>query len=372
MTTIAATTINIEKPCVTPSSTTNPTRTPDGRSTDWTPHDHRHVARRCALGPLVLVDSSRPSSGVWRRRWRGSVSVGVGGFGVMSGSSTRSCGFADQDRSSDRTPTSVGGEHGVERIRGGAVPAVAALRRRARRCRSSGCARPGTPRPPPRWRRTAMPVRSRLSDRRRRPGRGTRRSNGLVVRSQVSLRRPVHRTERRRDAVGIRERVSDRQPHVGLRQLGDRRPVGELRHRVHDRLGMHDDLDLVVVHVEQLMSLDDLQTLVHQRRRVDSDLGAHGPGGVRQGLVDGHRREFASATSPGTARPTLSVRHAGVVANPRLPAGTDGSHSARCRQGRSRRPVSIEPPHHWTSGDQRLLVGQSQTTSCPQRCHRHR
>ena len=58
--------------------------------------------------------------------------------------------------------------------------------------------------------------------------------------------RPVDPTERGADAVRVAERVADRQAHVGHAELGDRRPVGELGHRVHDRLRVHDDVDLVV------------------------------------------------------------------------------------------------------------------------------
>ena len=53
------------------------------------------------------------------------------------------------------------------------------------------------------------------------------------------------RPERGADAVGVRQRVADRQPHVGLGQLGDGGTVGEIDHRVHDRLRVHHDVDVV-------------------------------------------------------------------------------------------------------------------------------
>ena len=49
-----------------------------------------------------------------------------------------------------------------------------------------------------------------------------------------------------------------------MRQLGDRRPVTELDHRMDDRLRMDDDLDPVVVDAEQRVCLDDFEALVHQ------------------------------------------------------------------------------------------------------------
>ena len=97
---------------------------------------------------------------------------------------------------------------------------------------------------------------------------------------------PVDRPERRADPLGVGQRVGDREAHVGHRQLGDGGAVGELHHRVDDRLGVDHDLDPVVVHGEQLVGLDHLEALVHQRGGVDRDLRAHRPGGVGQGLLD--------------------------------------------------------------------------------------
>ena len=58
---------------------------------------------------------------------------------------------------------------------------------------------------------------------------------------------PVDRAEGRGEPLRVRQGVADREPHVGLGELGDRRPVAELDHRVHDRLRVDDDLDAVVV-----------------------------------------------------------------------------------------------------------------------------
>ena len=85
---------------------------------------------------------------------------------------------------------------------------------------------------------------------------------------------PVDATERRGDAIGPGEGVPDGQTHIGDRELGDGGGVGELDHRMHDRLRMHDDIDLVEAdavsgvaggRAEQFVSLDDLEALVHQR-----------------------------------------------------------------------------------------------------------
>ena len=53
---------------------------------------------------------------------------------------------------------------------------------------------------------------------------------------------------------------------------------------------------------EQLVGLDHLEALVHERRRVDRDLGAHVPGGVPERVGHGDRRRAARACSRGTDR----------------------------------------------------------------------
>ena len=72
--------------------------------------------------------------------------------------------------------------------------------------------------------------------------------------------------------------------------MGQRGAVVQLDQGVDDRLGMHDDVDLLVAHPEQMVGLDQLEPLVHQRGRVDRDLAAHRPSGVREGLLDRHPR----------------------------------------------------------------------------------
>src|SRR5688572_31467390 len=57
---------------------------------------------------------------------------------------------------------------------------------------------------------------------------------------------------------------------------------------MHDRLRMDDDLDLIGTYTEQPVRLDDLETLVHQRRRVDGDLPAHLPCRMTKRLIRRH------------------------------------------------------------------------------------
>ena len=57
---------------------------------------------------------------------------------------------------------------------------------------------------------------------------------------------------------------------------------------MHDRLRVHDDLDLLGPEIEQPPRFDDFQGLIHHGGGVDRDLLAHLPGGVVQRLFDGH------------------------------------------------------------------------------------
>src|SRR3989442_3733315 len=102
----------------------------------------------------------------------------------------------------------------------------------------------------------------------------------------------VERGQRRRPALGIRERVLNRQPHVGDAELCEHRSVGELHHRVHHRLRMNDDVDLIGADAEEPMRLDHLEALVHQRRRIDRDLASHPPGRMLQRLFGGDARQL--------------------------------------------------------------------------------
>ena len=106
---------------------------------------------------------------------------------------------------------------------------------------------------------------------------------------------------------GIRERVLDRQPHVGDAQLRDHRAVDELHHRVHDRLRMDHDVDLIGADAEQPVRLDHLEALVHQRRRIDRDLPPHPPRRMLQRVVRRDACEFRRASGRETVRPMRSA-----------------------------------------------------------------
>lgn len=61
---------------------------------------------------------------------------------------------------------------------------------------------------------------------------------------------------------------------------------------MHDALRMHKHLDAVGFDAEEPLGFDDLEALVHQRSRVDGNLGAHGPSGVLEGVGGSDRAEL--------------------------------------------------------------------------------
>jgi hypothetical protein len=134
---------------------------------------------------------------------------------------------------------------------------------------------------------------------------------------------------------------------------------------------VHDDLDAVEVDAEQLVRLDDLQALVHERRRVDGDLGAHGPGRVLQRVGDGDPLELGprlAAERPaagGEQDATHLVRGAGAQ---RLVDGgvlrVDGHDLAAAAS-----PLLGDDG---TAGDETLLVGQREALAVRQRRQRCR
>ena len=95
---------------------------------------------------------------------------------------------------------------------------------------------------------------------------------------------------------------------MGMRMSGRpklrlQRAVHELDERVDQALGMDDDIDVLVGDIVEPVGLDDLQALVHERGRVDGDLGAHVPGRVGQGVLGARRPPGARPATRGRARP---------------------------------------------------------------------
>ena len=176
-------------------------------------------------------------------------------------------------------------------------------------CEERQAGRPGTPRRRPRWPRCRPPGRRRRAAP---PARARRTAgNALVVeRLEGPGRRPCSSRSRaaapgtrsgQPSASAIGSRMS------GGRGLGERRAVGELDHRVDDRLRVDHDVDAVEREVEEQVRLDHLQPLVDQGRGVDRDDRAHVPGRVRERLLGRDVRRGRRGCGRGTG-PPLAVR----------------------------------------------------------------
>ena len=146
-----------------------------------------------------------------------------------------------------------------------------------------------------------------------RPVREVDRREGLPVElleREHAERREGQPPDAGRQPVRERQRELDGQPHVGRRHLGGHAAVSELGDPVDDGLGVHDHVDQVVVEPEQVVRLDHLQTLVHERCRVDGDLRSHVPRWVGQRLLDrclGQLRPGPSSEGPARSRDNHAV-----------------------------------------------------------------
>jgi hypothetical protein len=94
------------------------------------------------------------------------------------------------------------------------------------------------------------------------------RELGLVERTEDERAQPLgfEARESVRPALGVGERVLDREDHVVRRQLRDDAAVPPLDQRMDDRLRVDDDGDLLGADVEEPAGLDQLEPLVDQGR----------------------------------------------------------------------------------------------------------
>ena len=170
----------------------------------------------------------------------------------------------------------------------------------------------------------------------------------------------------------VGDRVLDRQPHVRRPELGLERPVPEEDGRMDDRLRMDDDIDPLVRHPVEPVGLDDLQSLVGERRGIDRDLGAHRPGRMAQGAGGADAREAVERrVEEGPARGReeqagdVVERLAGEALPDRgvlridraQPAERGGQGVARIRCRTFGRPGSGLGHHEVAARHERLLVG---------------
>jgi hypothetical protein len=116
----------------------------------------------------------------------------------------------------------------------------------------------------------------------------------------MQLQRAQHIWDTIRPGYG----VLDWKAHVGMAQLRQHRPISELDNRMHDALGMHNNLNLIQGNPKQPPRFDHLQALVEKSRRINCDLWAHFPGRVLQRLPRRDRIQFLGR--PGSKRAARS------------------------------------------------------------------
>jgi hypothetical protein len=134
---------------------------------------------------------------------------------------------------------------------------------------------------------------------------------------------------------------------------------------------MHDDLDTVVVEAEEEVRLDELEPLVRKRCRVDRDLRAHAPRGVRQRSLDGHAFEVGArepAKRPAGRRQDERRDRLRVAA---LEALEGGRVLAVDRQQQPSSPLPGRE-RELSRRDEALLVGERQRDPALERPERRR
>ena len=151
--------------------------------------------------------------------------------------------------------------------------------------------------------------------------------------------------------------------------MGEHSAVTKRDAAVNDRLRVHYDVDLLVADTEQVVGFNQLEALVHQRRRVDRDLPAHLPGRVLERVRHADGRELlpshaAERPAGGSDREALDRARSGS------PFGGDQlvQRGVLGIDGQDLRPSRLGERHHQlASRNERLLVGEREVDSLAQR-----
>src|SRR6266508_3870869 len=181
----------------------------------------------------------------------------------------------------------------------------------------------------------------------------------------------IERGNRRRGTLGIGERIRDGDAHVRIAEVRERRAVAETEERVHDRARVHHHFDLLVRQLEEEVRLDQLETLVGERRRVDGDLRAHAPRRMRQRFRWSHVVELVTRPASEGASGGGEHERMHLVDTPALEALERGRVLAVDRN----QPSAAPPPgleRELAGGDQALLVREREIDAVLQRPERRR
>ena len=215
--------------------------------------------------------------------------------------------------------------------------------------------RAGTRAPRSRWRRSARTAPCRPPSPRRARGRGTGTPRGR--RARTSARRPPRgpgaAPGRRRGRGGAARRRSGR-AMSGWPRCASAAPSMSVIMLWTIDCGCTTTSMRSYGIAEQVVGLDDLQALVHERRRVDRDLAAHVPRRVLQRVLDADVLELgARAPAEGAARrgqdelldasPAARPRSAGAAPSARSRRAGSARRSPRRAPSRARRRRRATP-----------------------------
>ncbi len=202
----------------------------------------------------------------------------------------------------------------------------------------------------------------------RAPGAGTGSVARRAARRSASRPRPGRaRAPARRRARGGAARRRSAPACPGARGA----PAPRRRKRapgVDDRLRVHDDVDPVVRRAEEVVGLDHLEALVHQRRRVDRDLAAHRPRRVLRAPRSTVTPSSSAARAAAERPAGRGQRRAGRPCPARSPAiswcSAECSESTgmSCAPVASASAVTSSPP---TTSDSLLASARSIPSSAP-------
>ena len=130
---------------------------------------------------------------------------------------------------------------------------------------------------------------------------------------------------------------------------------------------MDDHLDPVVRQAEQVMGLDQLEPLVHERGRVDGDLRAHRPGGMLQRALARDARELGcgEAAKRAARRGDDDPLHRSV-GRPLQALGESRMLAVNGQQLPACAITRLE--HQRAARDEALLVGQGHVRAALERC----
>ena len=153
----------------------------------------------------------------------------------------------------------------------------------------------------------------------------------------------------------MKQRVLNRELHVGRGELRDDRAVDVLDHRMHDGLRVNEDVDLIDVRREEVMRLDDFQPFVHHRGGVDRDLVAHLPRRMCERRVDGDVGECGEVAAKERAARSgeddagdFAIGAGAQRLMHRVVFGIDGKDFAAV--------LACGPRHHITRGNEHFFV----------------